>query len=344
METPADMLAIVVREPGGPDMLEPRRMAVPLPRRGEVLIRVAAAGVNAPDLAQRRGRYDPPPDASALLGLEVAGEIAVLGEGVSGYLPGDRVVALTNGGGYAEYAAVPAGQVLPLPHGWSMGAAAALPETFFTVEQTLVMRAGLAAGMSVLIHGAAGGVGGAAIQIAKVLGARPIAVVSTAAKAAYAEMLGAVETIISTSEDFVSRARELTGGQGVERILEMGGGETLVRNIEAAARGAHIVCVASISNEPSSIHAGKIVGKWLTISGSTLRPQSVETKAAIAQRLKADIWPALEDGRIIPPRLRSFRLEEAAEAHAEMENRDSYGKLILVTAFGRSLGEAIPST
>jgi NADPH:quinone reductase len=204
------------------------------------------------------------------------------------------------------------------------------------------MRAGLAAGMSVLVHGAAGGVGGAAIQIAKVLGARPIAVVSTGAKAAYAKSLGAAETITSTSEDFVARARELTGGQGVERILDMGGGETLVRNIEAAARGAHIVCVASISNEPSSIHAGKIVGKWLTISGSTLRPQSVETKAAIAQRLKADLWPALEGGRIVPPRIRAFALEEAPHAHGEMEKRESFGKLILLTAFGRSLGEAIP--
>jgi NADPH2:quinone reductase len=343
MATPADMLAIVIREPGGPEVLTPRRIPAPVPRPGEVLIRVAAAGVNAPDLAQRRGRYDPPPDASPLLGLEVSGEIAALGEGVTAFAPGDRVIALTNGGGYAEYVAVPAGQVLPLPRGWRLAVGAALPETFFTVEQTLVMRAGLEAGMTVLIHGAAGGVGGTAIQIARVLGAHPIGVVSDAVKAAYARSLGAIETIIHTSEDFVARTRELTGGKGADRIVDMAGGETLARNIEAAARSAHIVCVASISAEASAIHAGRIVGKWLTISGSTLRPQSMETKAAIARRLRADLWPALEDGRIVPPRTRALPLEHAASAHAEMEKREHYGKLILLTGFGRAPAEAPPN-
>jgi NADPH2:quinone reductase len=344
MDMPAQMLAVVIREPGGPAVLELRRMPSPVARPGEVLIRVAAAGVNGPDLAQRRGRYDPPPGASPLLGLEVSGEIVVAGAGVTGLEPADPVVALANGGGYAEYVAVPAGQVLPLPRGWPLLSAAALPETFFTIQQTLVMRAGLGAGMTLLVHGAAGGIGGAAIQMAKPIGALPIAVVSGAAKAAYANSLGAAETIIHTNEDFVARTRELTGGKGADRILDMAGGETLARNIEAAARGAHIVCLSSLSGQPSAIHAGKIVGKWLTISGSTLRPQSAATKADIATRLKAEVWPALEDGRIRPPRIRSLPLESAARAHELMEEREHFGKLILVTAYGRSLRESGPGT
>jgi NADPH:quinone reductase len=340
MALPSDMLAIAIQTPGGPDVLRPVPMPLPRPRPGEVLIRVAAAGINAPDLAQRRGAYDPPPDASPLPGLEVSGEIAALGEKVTAFGVGEPVVALANGGGYAEYVAVPAGQVLPLPRSWSLVAAAALPETFFTIEQTLVMRAGLAPGMDVLVHGAAGGIGGAAIQIARVFDARPIAVVSDAEKAWYAKSIGAAEAIIHTHEDFVSRTRELTGGKGADRIIDMAGGETLVRNLDAAARGAHIVCVASLSGETSQIHAGKIVGRWLTISGSTLRPQSAGIKADIASHLKADVWPALEDGRIVRPRIRALPLERAADAHATMEKRENYGKLILLTAFGENLVNA----
>jgi NADPH:quinone reductase len=347
MALPSDMLAIAIETPGGPDVLQPVRIPLPRPSTGEVLIRIAAAGINAPDLAQRRGAYDPPPGASPLPGLEVSGEIVALGEDVTAFGIGDHVVALTNGGGYADYVAVPAGQVLPLPQGWSLVAAAALPETFFTVEQTLVMRAGLAAGMDVLVHGAAGGIGGAAIQIARVFGARPIGVVSDAEKAWYVKSIGAAEAIIHTHEDFVARTRELTGGKGADRIVDIAGGDTLVRNIDAAARGAHIVCIASLSGEPSPIQAGKIVGRWLTISGSTLRPQSTGTKAAIAARLRADVWPALEDGRIIRPRIRALPLERAADAHAAMEKRENYGKLILLTGFGESLvnapaAEAVP--
>lgn len=340
MTIPADMLAIAISTPGGPEVLTPVRLPVPTPAPGEVLIRVAAAGINAPDLGQRRGTYDPPPGASPLPGLEVSGEIAALGEGTAGFDPGDRVVALTNGGGYAEYVAVPAGQVLPLPRNWSLVPGAALPETFFTIEQTLVMRAGLEPGMDVLIHGAAGGVGGAAIQISKLLGARPIAVVSNAEKARYAQSLGASAVINHTSEDFVARTRELTNGKGADRIIEMQGGETLTRDIEAAARGAHIVLVAAMSGTPSSISAGKLVAKWLTLSGSTLRPQSGATKAAIAARLRQEIWPALEDGRIVRPRIRVVPLAEAPKAHVAMERRDNYGKLLLMTGFGESLVNA----
>jgi NADPH2:quinone reductase len=337
MDLPTQMNAVTVRQPGGPGVLEHSHVPVPVPRQGEVLIRVAAAGLNGPDLAQRRGRYDPPPDASPLLGLEVSGEIVVAGTGVTAFSPGHRVVALTNGGGYAEYVAVPAGQVLPLPRGWPLPAGAALPETFFTIEQTLVMRSGLASGMSLLVHGAAGGIGGAAIQFAGVIGARSIAVVSSLAKADYARSLGAAATIIHTEEDFVTRTRELTGGKGADRILDMAGGETLAQNIEAAARGGHIICLASLSGRPSAIQAGRIVARWLTLSGSTLRPQPAATKAEIAIRLKAEIWPALEDGRIRPPRIRFLPLESAARAHERMEQREHFGKLILVTAYGRNL-------
>ena len=242
-----------------------------------------------------------------------------------------------NGGGYAEYLAVPAGQVLPLPRGWSLLEGVALPETFFTIAQTLLMRAGLSPGMDLLVHGAAGGIGGAAIQIGRALGARPIAVVSDDEKADYVRSLGAADVIVHTREDFVARTLDLTGGKGADRIIEMAGGATLVRDLDAAARGGHIVIVASLSGDLSPINAGKIVGKHLTLSGSTLRHLSRTAKAAIAERLRETVWPALEDGRIIPPRIRTVPLVEAARAHAEMEKRSHYGKLILLTDFGLSL-------
>lgn len=324
------MLAIHIPVPGGPEALIPFETPTPEPKPGEVLIRVAAAGINAPDLGQRRGTYDPPPGASPLPGLEVSGEIVGTGE---------QVVALCNGGGYAEYVAVPAGQVLPLPQGWGLVAGAALPETFFTVQQTLVMRAGLEAGMQVLIHGAAGGIGGAAIQICRLYGANPIAVVSSAEKAAYVRVLGATDVIDHSTEDFVARTKEITGGHGADRILDMVGGDYLPRNIDAAARGGHIVQVASLDTQKSQIAAGLMVAKWLTLSGSTLRPQSSAAKAAIADSLRQNVWPALADGRIRPPRLRALPLAEAARGHRAMETRENYGKIVLVTDFGAGLAD-----
>ncbi len=322
------MLAIHIPSPGGPEVLTPMETPMPEPKAGEVLIRVAAAGINAPDLGQRRGSYAPPPGASPLPGLEVSGEI----EGT-----GEKVVALCNGGGYAEYVAVPAGQVLPLPQGWNLVAGAALPETFFTVQQTLVMRAGLEAGMHVLIHGAAGGIGGAAIQISRLYGGDPIAVVSSTEKAEYARSLGATHVIDHSTEDFVARTMEITGNHGADRILDMVGGDYLPRNIAASARGGHIVQVASLDAGKSEISAGAIVMKWLTLSGSTLRPQSSAAKAAIAESLRREVWPALADGRIKPPRIRAVPLAEAARGHRAMEMRENYGKIVLVTAFGAAL-------
>jgi putative PIG3 family NAD(P)H quinone oxidoreductase len=337
MSLPAEMEFVDVPQPGGPEVLRLARRPLPAPGRGEVLIRVAAAGVNAPDLQQRRGRYDPPPGASPILGLEVGGEIAALGDGARRFAPGQPVVALTNGGGYAEYVAVPEGQVLPVPEGWSGADAAALPETFFTIEQTLVMRAGLSAGMHVLVHGGAGGIGGAAISIARLQGARPIAVVSSPEKAAYARALGAVATIDRRHEDLVSRTRELTDGRGAERIVDIVGSETMAHNLEAAAVEGIILQLATLAGGRAEINAGLIVGKRLAILGSTLRPQPTEVKAAIAENLEREVWPALADGRIGPPRIRYFPLAEAVAAHRAMEQPDHFGKIVLLTPFGESL-------
>lgn len=334
MTLPADMNAIVIARPGGPEELELQRYPLPACRDGEVLIRIAAAGVNGPDLAQRRGHYDPPPDASPLLGLEVAGEIAALGHGVSGWQVGDQVMALANGGGYAEYVAVPAGQVLPVPDNWTLREAAALPETWFTVTQTLVMRAGLEPGMTVLVHGAAGGIGGAAIQIATILGASAIAVVSSPAKADYARRLGAIATIDYTSEDIVARALALTGGTGVDRVLDIIGGPMAERNIAASARGGHIVQVSTLDGASASISLRTIMAKQLTLSGSTLRPQTPATKAAIADRIRADLLSALSRPGFVKPAITSFPLEAAAQAHRAMEARSHVGKIVLETAFG----------
>jgi NADPH2:quinone reductase len=335
MRLPQEMIAIAIAAPGGPEMLQPVRQPVPAPRRGEVLIRVAAAGLNAPDIGQRRGSYAPPPGASPLPGLEVAGEIVALGDGTTGPAIGDRVVALTNGGGYAEYVAVPAGQVLPLPSGWSPVEAAAIPETYFTIEQTLVMRAGLSSGMFVLIHGGAGGIGGTAIQVARLHGARPIAVVSSAEKADYALSLGAEAVIRHDTEDFVARTMAITAEHGADRIIDMVAGENLERNISASARFGHIVLLATAGGARSEINAARLMMKQLTLSGSTLRPQTSAAKAAIAASLMTNVWRALADGRIRKPRIQLFALADAAAAHRALEARTNYGKIVLVTGFGR---------
>ena len=335
MSLPVQMSAITARAPGGSEMLALATVPTPQPAPGEVLIRVAAAGINAPDLAQRRGDYPPPPGASPLLGLEVSGEIAVA---AGPWSIGDKVVALCNGGGYAEYVAVPAGQVLPAPANWTLADAAALPETWFTVAQTLVMRAGLTSGMSVLITGAAGGIGGAAIQISNILGADPIALVSSADKAAYALSLGARAAIRHDTEDVLARIRELTGGKGVDRVVDMVGGDTTRRNIDALARFGHLVLVSTQGDRDANLPLNKLVANQLTVSGSTLRPQSAETKAAIAAHLRQHLWPALSDPALPHPKIRHFPLAEAAAAHRAMEDRASYGKFVLLTDFGSASG------
>lgn len=330
---PPDMLAITIAAPGGPEQLQPARLPLPVPGPDDILIRVAAAGVNGPDLAQRRGQYDPPPGASPLLGLEVAGIVVARGDAATRYPIGASVMALCNGGGYAEYVAVPQGQVLPVPEGWSLSAAAALPETWFTVTQTLVMRAGLSAGMSVLVHGASGGIGGAAIQIATLLGARPIAVTSSPAKADYARALGAIATI-DRSEDIAARALALTDGKGVDRVVDVIGGEMAAVNVAASARNGHIVQISTLAGGTAPVPLRLMMAKGLTLSGSTLRPQDQATKAEIAEAV-ARFLPALAAPDWRQPDLARFALEDAATAHAAMEGRTHVGKLVLETAFGR---------
>lgn len=323
------MTAIVADAPGGPDVLRTATVAVPVPHAGEVLIRVVAAGVNYPDIAQRRGAYPAPEGHSPILGLEVSGEIVTpAGE----WKLGDKVVALTNGGGYAEYVAVPAGQVLPAPSGWPLADAAALPECWFTITQTLVMRAGLASGMSLLVTGAAGGLGGAAIQIALILGATPIAMVGSAEKADYVRALGATAIIRHDTDDLITRTRELTDGRGADRILDMLGGDATARHIDAAARFGHIVQVATLAAQDAAIPLNKLVAKQLTLSGSTLRAQSTATKAAIAAHLRQHLWPAFDSTDLPRPKIRRFALAQAADAHRAMENRAHYGKIVLLTS------------
>ena len=334
MTLPTQMTAITIARPGGPEVLQLQAAPVPACGPDEVLIQIAAAGVNGPDLAQRAGHYDPPPGASPLLGLEVAGVVVACGTAVTQWAPGDRVMALVNGGGYAEYVAVPAGQVLPMPTGWSFAEAAALPETWFTITQSLVLRAGLAPGMIVLVHGASGGIGGAAIQIATALGARAIGIVSTPEKAEYASRLGAFATIDRTSEDIVERVLTLTDGHGADRIIDVVGGPMAEVNIAAAAMGGHIIQVSTLGGSSATLSLRALMGKQLTLSGSTLRPQSAATKAAIATRIRTDLLPALADPRWVRPEVSQFPLADAAMAHATLEARTTHGKLVLLTPFG----------
>lgn len=334
MTEPHTMTAVEIIAPGGPDMLAPRQVPVPWPRPGEVRIRVAAAGVNRPDILQRMGGYPPPPDASPLPGLEVAGTVDAVGREVEGWSEGDEVVALTNGGGYAEYATAPASQVLPLPAGHTPVEGAALPETLFTVQQTLIDRAGLGAGQAVLVHGGAGGIGAAAIQLARLAGAVPYATVSAPDKADYARALGAEAAIDYLREDFVDRVRDLTGGRGVDMVLDIVGGDYVTRNLRALAQGGTIIQLALLGGRDADVDMSLVLRKHATIFGSTLRPQPPEVKAAIARNLLAQVWPALADGRIGKPRLRTFPLAAAADAHRAMEAGDHFGKIVLVTDFG----------
>ncbi|MBN9335535.1 MAG: NAD(P)H-quinone oxidoreductase [Devosia sp.] len=335
MPFPPTMSAVHIAAPGGPDALRLTQLPLPEVGPGEVLIRVAAAGVNGPDLAQRRGQYDPPPGASPLPGLEVSGTVVARAAGALRHSIGARVMALTNGGGYSEYVAVPEGQVLPMPYGWTFAEAASLPETWFTITQTLVMRAGLAVGMTVLVHGASGGIGGAAIQIATLLGAKAIAVTSSPEKAAYARTLGAIATIDRT-EDIAARVMALTDGHGADRIVDVIGGDMAAVNVAAAAPGGHIVLISTLAGGTAPVPLRLIMAKGLTLSGSTLRPQPRETKAAIAERIAFSLLLHLSLPGRTKPRITTFALQDASKAHEQMEARNHIGKLVLLTDFGQT--------
>lgn len=330
------MTAVEITSPGGPDALSPLVCPTPRPAPNEVLIKVAAAGVNRPDILQRQGLYPVPKGASPLPGLEVSGEV-VMSDDAGKWAVGDRVVALTNGGGYAEYVTVPTGQVLPLPRGWTMSEGAALPETVFTVEQTLVMRAGLTKSQSVLIHGGAGGIGGAALQRAKLAGANPIlCTVSSTHKADYARRMGATHAINYREEDFLEQTLAITKGRGVDIVLDMIGGPYLDPNMKALAQGGTLISLALLGGARAEIDLARMLTRHLTLFGSTLRARAHAEKAGIATHLLAHVWPSLVSGQFQKPHLTTFALREAAAAHRAMDHAAHLGKIVLVTAFGEA--------
>ncbi|MFC6632257.1 NAD(P)H-quinone oxidoreductase [Microbulbifer taiwanensis] len=323
------MRFIDLPEHGGPEVMQLAQGDKPVPAAGEVLIRVTAAGVNRPDIVQRMGYYPPPPGASPIMGLEVAGEVVALGDGVDRWQAGDSVCALANGGGYAEYVAVPADQCLPVPDGLSIVEAAALPETFFTVWSNVFDRAQLQAGEVFLVHGGSSGIGTTAIQLASNFGARVFATAGSAEKCAACEKLGAERAINYKSEDFVEIVREATDGRGVDVVLDMVGGDYIDRNIQTAAKDGRIVNIAYLQGASVQVNMLPVMLKRLTLTGSTLRPQPAEVKAAIAAALESKVWPLIAAGRIRPQIAATFPLESVADAHRLMESSGHIGKIVL---------------
>lgn len=328
MPIPATMRYVDHGNGGGPEVLKVATREVPELGAGEVLIEVAAAGVNRPDCIQRSGRYPPPADASPHLGLEVAGRIVALGQGVTEWKIGEAVCALANGGGYAEYAAAPAGQVLPVPAGLTMLQAAALPETYFTVWANLVERGRLAAGDIVLIHGGSSGIGITAIQIAKAWGATVICTVGNTQKAAACLAVGADAAIDYRQQDFVAQTLKITGSRGVNLILDMVGGTYVEKNLKLLAVDGRLVQIAFLQPSKVEIDLMPIMTKRLTVTGSTMRPRSAANKADLAAALRTHVWPLLEQGRLLPSIYKVFTLEQAAEAHALMESSEHIGKIM----------------
>jgi len=330
---PATMTAIEIREPGGPEVLVPGTRPLPEPGPGEVLIKVAAAGVNRPDVLQRLGGYPPPPGASDIPGLEIAGHIVALGAPGDAEQPawalGDQVTALVTGGGYAEYCAAPAAQCLALPKGLELAEAAAIPETFFTVWSNVFDRGGLSAGESFLVHGGSSGIGTTAIQLARAMGARVFATAGSAGKCQACETLGAERAINYRDEDFVAVVKDATGGKGLDVILDMVGGDYVQRNIDALAPDGRLVYIAFLGGPKVQVNLLPVMLKRLTITGSTLRARSVAFKAAIAGRLKEKVWPLIEAGQVKPVMAERFALADAAAAHRLMESSSHIGKIVL---------------
>ncbi|HEU4851213.1 MAG TPA: NAD(P)H-quinone oxidoreductase [Telluria sp.] len=323
------MRAIEITQPGPPDVLKPVDRPVPVPQPGEVLIRVHAAGINRPDVLQRLGKYPVPPGASDLPGLEVAGEIVDGDVEGSGFAIGDKVCALVQGGGYAEYCTAPVAQCLPVPHGLSMVEAASLPETFFTVWTNVFDRARLAPGETLLVQGGSSGIGVTAIQMAAALGHRVFATAGSEEKCRACEALGAERGINYTTEDFSAVVKELTDGRGVDVILDMVAGQYVAREIDCLADDGRLGIIALLGGAKAELDMGQVLRRRLTISGSTLRPRPVAFKAAIAARLRERIWPLIEAGRIKPVVFKTFPLEQAAEAHRLMESSSHIGKIVL---------------
>ncbi len=323
------MRAIDIVKPGGPEVLVPSERAMPVPKAGEVLIKVHAAGVNRPDVLQRLGSYPVPPGASDIPGLEVAGEIVDGDWGDSGFRKGDMVCALVQGGGYAEYCTAPVAQCLPVPAGWSALEAASLPETFFTVYSNVFDRARLSEGETLLVQGGTSGIGVTAIQMATALGHRVFATAGTDEKCRACEGLGAERGINYRSDDFVSVVKSLTGGKGADVILDMVAGPYVDREIQCLADDGRLVIIALLGGAKGEVNFSEILRRRLTVTGSTLRPRPVAFKQDIASKLRERIWPLLEARRIKPVIHATFPLEQASEAHALMEASTHVGKIML---------------
>ena len=326
MSMPTTMTAIEITEPGGPEVLKPTTRPVPQPGHGQILIKVAYAGVNRPDALQRAGSYAPPKGASDLPGLECSGTIAAIGAGVDQWSVGDAVCALLPGGGYAEYVVTPAAHALPIPKGMDMKSAACLPETFFTVWTNVFMRGGLQAGERFLVHGGSSGIGTTAIQLASVFGARVFATAGSDEKCKACADLGAERTINYRDEDFVEVLR---AEGGADLILDMVGGSYLPRNVKALADDGRLVQIAFLTGPKVELNFAQVMMRRLTITGSTLRPQSDLAKAKIAEQLLTHVWPHLDSGRVAPVMDSEFALADAAGAHTRLETNAHIGKIVM---------------
>jgi NADPH2:quinone reductase len=329
MSLPATMTAIAIRAPGGPEVLVPETRPVPAPGPGDILVKVAAAGVNRPDVMQRRGLYPPPKGAPDIPGLEIAGTVAACGEGVTRWKPGDQVTALVVGGGYAEYCVAVESHALPIPPGLTAAQAAAIPETFFTVWHNVFERGGLEAGETLLVHGGSSGIGTAAIQLARNFGARVIVTAGSAAKCDACRKLGADVAVDYKTEDFVAAVKQATDGKGADVILDMVGGDYVERNYEAAAVEGRIVQIAFQGSAKSTVNFMRMMLKRLHHTGSTLRSRSNPDKAAIARAIEAKVWPLIAAGKVRPVMDQTFVLADAAAAHARMESSQHIGKIVL---------------
>ena len=327
---PLEMTAVEIAAPGPPDVLRPVRRPVPRPGPGEVLVRVAAAGVNRPDLLQRAGHYPPPAGASDIPGLEVAGTVVALGKGTAGWSEGDAVTALVAGGGYAEYCIAPSEQCLPVPRGLDLAEAAALPETAFTVWTNVFDRGRLASGETLLVHGGSSGIGTTAIQMARAFGARVLVTAGTAEKCAACVALGAERAIDYRREDFVAAVREATGGRGVDVLLDMVGAPYFARNLECLAVEGRLVQIGVQQGPKAELNLLAVMQRRLTVTGSTLRPRSVAEKGKIAAALRERVWPRIEEGKFRPVLHARLPLAEAREAHRIMEAGTHIGKLVLL--------------
>ena len=326
---PAKMRAIEVSKPGGPEVLKPAERPVPQPRQGEILVKVAAAGVNRPDVLQRMGLYAVPPDASDLPGLEIAGTVVALGAGAERWKVGDAVCALTHGGGYAEYCTVPELQALPVPKGLSMTEAASLPETFFTVYSNVFERGGLKPGEVFLVQGGSSGIGVTAIQMVSAMGNRVFATAGSDEKCAACVSLGAEQAFNYKTQDWATELKSATSGKGVNVILDMVGGDYVPKELKSLAEDGRLIIIAFLGGVKSEIDLNEVMRKRLQITGSTLRPRSVEFKGQVARSLRERIWPLVDAGKIKPVIFKTFPLDQASAAHVLMESSQHIGKIVL---------------